>query len=54
MSTEGKINAIAKNLEGKAEEALGNLTGDKEMQMEGKAKQVQASAMQAAEKVKDA
>ncbi|MGV2390221.1 MAG UNVERIFIED_CONTAM: CsbD family protein [Microcystis novacekii LVE1205-3] len=28
MSTEGKINATAKNLEGKAEEVLGNLTGD--------------------------
>jgi uncharacterized protein YjbJ (UPF0337 family) len=39
MSTEGKIEATAKNLEGKAKEALGNLTGDTEMQVEGKAKE---------------
>jgi uncharacterized protein YjbJ (UPF0337 family) len=54
MSTEGKINATAKNVEGKAEEALGNLTGDKEMQVEGKAKQAQASAMHAVENIKEA
>ncbi|MEB3123494.1 MAG: CsbD family protein [Snowella sp.] len=53
MSTESKINATAKNLEGKAQEALGNLTGDKEMQLEGKAKQVEASAMHAVDNLKD-
>lgn len=53
MSAEGKINATAKNLEGKAQEALGNLTGDKEMELKGKAKQVQASAMNATDNLKD-
>ena len=53
MSTEGKVNATAKNLEGKAQEAFGDLTGDKEMQLEGKAKQVEASAMNAVDNLKD-
>jgi uncharacterized protein YjbJ (UPF0337 family) len=53
MSTEDKLKATAKNLEGKAQEALGNATGDTEMQVEGKAKQIQASAMHAVENVKD-
>ena len=53
MSTEGKINATAKNLDGKTQEALGNLTGDKEMQLEGKAKQAEASAMNAVDNLKD-
>ena len=53
MSTEGKINATAKYLEGKAQEALGNLTGDTEMQLEGKGKQVQASTMNATDNLKD-
>jgi uncharacterized protein YjbJ (UPF0337 family) len=53
MSTEDRIKATAKNLEGKAQEALGNLTGDTEMQVEGKAKQVEASAMNMAENIKD-
>ncbi|MFN9175796.1 MAG: CsbD family protein [Synechocystis sp.] len=53
MSTEGKINATAKNLEGKAQEALGNLTGDTEMQLEGKGKQMQASAMNLVDNLKD-
>jgi len=53
MSTEGKVNATAKNLEGKAQEALGNLTGDTEMQLEGKGKQMQASAMNLVDNLKD-
>jgi uncharacterized protein YjbJ (UPF0337 family) len=53
MSTEDRIKATAKNLEGKAQEALGNLTGDTETQIEGKAKQVEASAMHMAADVKD-
>jgi uncharacterized protein YjbJ (UPF0337 family) len=54
MSIEGKMNATAKDGEGKAQEAIGNLTGDKKLQAEGKAKQVQASAMEAADNLKDA
>lgn len=35
------------SIEGKAQEALGNLTGDKEMELEGKAKQVQSATAKA-------
>ena len=53
MSTEDKLKATAKNLEGKAQEFLGEVTGDTAMQAEGKAKQVEASAMHMAENIKD-
>lgn len=53
MSTEDRIKATAKNLEGKAEEAVGNLTGDSTKEAEGKAKQVEASGMHLVEDVKD-
>jgi len=53
MSTEDKIKATAKNIEGKAEELLGKVTGDPEMQAKGKAKQVEASAMHMKENIKD-
>ena len=54
MSTTDRIEATAKNLEGKAQEALGNITGDKQDQAEGKAKQAEASAQHAVEDAKDA
>ena len=38
------MKATAKNIEGKAQETIGNITGDKKDQLAGKAKQVQASA----------
>jgi uncharacterized protein YjbJ (UPF0337 family) len=53
MSTEDKLKATARNLEGKAQEMLGDITGDTAMKAEGKAKQVEASAMHIAENVKD-
>lgn len=53
MSTQDKMEATAKNIEGKAQEAFGELTGDPEQQAEGEAKQVQAEAEHAAENVKD-
>ena len=53
MSTEERVEATLKNLEGKAQEAIGNLTGDPKTQAEGKAKQVEASATQAKENLKD-
>ena len=53
MSTEDRIKATAKNLEGKAEETVGNLTGDSTKEAEGKAKQVEASGMHLVEDVKD-
>lgn len=54
MSTEDRAKATGKNLEGKAQEALGKVTGDKSDQAEGKAKQGEASARHAAEDTKDA
>ena len=48
-----KADALAKDAEGKLESALGELTGDTGHQIKGKAKQVQASAMNAAEDLKD-
>jgi uncharacterized protein YjbJ (UPF0337 family) len=53
MSTEDRIKATAKNLEGKAQEALGNVTGDPETQAEGQAKQAEARLRHTAENVKD-
>jgi uncharacterized protein YjbJ (UPF0337 family) len=47
-----KADAAAKNAEGKLESAYGELTGDTGHQIKGKAKQVQASAMNAAEDLK--
>jgi uncharacterized protein YjbJ (UPF0337 family) len=53
MSTEDRIEATGKNLEGKAQEALGNITGDGKDQAAGKAKQAQAQAGHAVEDLKD-
>jgi uncharacterized protein YjbJ (UPF0337 family) len=48
------IKATAKNIEGKVQEATGNITGNKKDQLAGKAKQAQASVEHAVEDLKDA
>lgn len=53
MSASDRAKATAKNVEGKAKEALGNATGDEKTKAEGKAKQVEAKAEHAKEDVKD-
>jgi uncharacterized protein YjbJ (UPF0337 family) len=53
MSLEDKAKAVAKNLEGKAQEALGKVTGDKADEIAGKAKQAEASTRHAVENAKD-
>lgn len=53
MSLQDRAKATAKNVEGKAQEALGNVTGDPEDQAKGKAKQVESQVRHAAEDVKD-
>jgi uncharacterized protein YjbJ (UPF0337 family) len=53
MSLEDKAKAAGKNIEGKAQEALGNVTGDPEDKAEGKAKQGEAQVRQGVEDVKD-
>jgi uncharacterized protein YjbJ (UPF0337 family) len=53
MSLQDKAKATAKNVEGKIQEGVGNLTGDPKDQAEGKAKQGEAKVRHAAEDVKD-
>ncbi|MEG4996768.1 CsbD family protein [Microcoleus sp. B4-D4] len=53
MSLEDKAKATGKNIEGKAQEALGNVTGDPKDKAEGKTKQAEAQARHAVEDVKD-
>jgi uncharacterized protein YjbJ (UPF0337 family) len=48
-----KMTAKAKETEGKLESAYGEITGDTGHQVKGKAKQMQASAMNTKEAVKD-
>lgn len=53
MSTEDRADATAKNIEGKAQEAIGKVTGDPEDKAEGKVKQAEASAQHSVENAKD-
>ncbi|MEG4807853.1 CsbD family protein [Microcoleus sp. F8-D3] len=53
MSIEDRAKATGDNIAGKAQEALGKVTGDPKDQAEGKAKQAQAKAGHAVEDVKD-
>jgi uncharacterized protein YjbJ (UPF0337 family) len=48
-----KAKATAKNIEGKVQEAVGDLTGDPKTQTEGKEKQAEAKIRHAVEDVKD-
>jgi uncharacterized protein YjbJ (UPF0337 family) len=54
MSLGKDMEATAKNIEGKVQEASGNITGDRKDQLAGKAKQAQASGQHAVEDLKDA
>ncbi|HEY9783720.1 MAG TPA: CsbD family protein [Leptolyngbyaceae cyanobacterium] len=53
MGLDDKAKAAAKNIEGKAQEALGNVTGDPEDKAEGNAKQAEGQVRQGVEDVKD-
>ena len=53
MSVEERAKATAKNIEGKAQEALGNVTGDPEDKAEGKMKQAESQVRHSKEDVKD-
>lgn len=53
MSLEERAKATARNIEGKVQEAVGNLTGDPGDQIAGKAKQVEAAARHTKEDIKD-
>ena len=53
MSMKNRAKATAKNIEGKFQEAVGDLTGDPKTQAEGKEKQAEAKIRHAVEDVKD-
>jgi uncharacterized protein YjbJ (UPF0337 family) len=53
MSTENRVEATAKNVEGHIQEAVGKVTGDPQTEAEGKAKQAEAKVRHSAENVKD-
>lgn len=53
MSLEDRAKATAKNIEDKAQEVLGKVTGDKGDEAAGKAKQTESSVRHAGEDVKD-
>ena len=54
MGLKDKAKATAKNIEGKAQEAMGDLSGDPQAQAEGQAKQTEAKIRHTTENVKDA
>jgi uncharacterized protein YjbJ (UPF0337 family) len=53
MSLKDRAEATAKNIEGKVQEVLGDLTGDPKAQAEGQEKQVEAKVLHTIENVKD-
>ncbi|MBD2182199.1 MULTISPECIES: CsbD family protein [Oscillatoriophycideae] len=53
MSVEDRLNAVAKNIEGKVQEAMSEVTGNPKDKVEGQMKQEQAAAMHAKEDLKD-
>jgi uncharacterized protein YjbJ (UPF0337 family) len=53
MSLEDRVKATAKNIEGKVQEVVGEITGDPQVQVEGKQKQVEAKIMHTTENIKD-
>jgi uncharacterized protein YjbJ (UPF0337 family) len=54
MGADDKIKNEAQDLKGKAQEAVGHVTGDDEKVVEGKANQSAADVKKAGENVKDA
>ena len=54
MSATDKAKNKVEDLTGKAKEAVGNVTGDKQTRDEGRADQAKSSLKDAGEKVKDA
>ncbi|MEA5469402.1 MULTISPECIES: CsbD family protein [unclassified Spirulina] len=53
MSTKDKIAATAKNIEGKAQAAVGEMTGNPEQKAEGNLKQTEAKIEHETENLKD-
>jgi uncharacterized protein YjbJ (UPF0337 family) len=53
MSTENRVQATVKNIEGKVQEFVGEVTGNPQDKAEGQAKQSEAKARHTLENVKD-
>ena len=53
MSTEDRIKATAKNIEGKVQEAAAEVTGDPKDKVEGQEKQAEAETQHSIENAKD-
>ncbi len=53
MSLKDKAKATTKNIEGKIQEAVGDITGDPQDHLEGQEKQVEAKVRHTIENVKD-
>ncbi|MDZ7959131.1 MAG: CsbD family protein [Aulosira sp. DedQUE10] len=53
MSIENRVEATAKNIEGKVQEVMGEVTGNPADKAEGKAKQAEAQVIHTTENIKD-
>ncbi|AFY59328.1 MULTISPECIES: CsbD family protein [Cyanophyceae] len=53
MGLQDRVKAAAKNVEGKIQETVGDVTGNQKQQIEGKAKQAEAQVQNTVEDVKD-
>ncbi|MBE9143090.1 CsbD family protein [Planktothrix mougeotii] len=53
MSMKERMDATAKNIEGKAQEAIGEITGDPQDKAEGRAKQAEAQFQHSVENIKE-
>jgi uncharacterized protein YjbJ (UPF0337 family) len=53
MSIEKRLEATAKNIEGKVQEVIGEVTGNPEDKIEGQAKQAEAQVIHITENIKD-
>ncbi len=53
MSVEKRIEATAKNIEGKIQEVVGDLSGNPQDKAEGQAKQAEAQVIHTTENLKD-
>ncbi|MBD2345383.1 CsbD family protein [Anabaena subtropica] len=53
MSTEKRIEATAKNIEGKVQEVIGEISGNPSDKAEGQAKQAEAQVIHTTENIKD-
>lgn len=53
MSAEKRVEATAKNIEGKIQEVVGEITGNPQDKAEGQAKQAEAQVSHTVENIKD-